>query len=54
LTIYNGMLALSQERTLGGVELLGYAVLVSGAIAAGVALSNWLVPAIWRSTANRE
>jgi uncharacterized membrane protein YjjP (DUF1212 family) len=48
LTIYNGMLALSRERTLEGVELLGYAILVSGAIAAGVALSNWLVPAIWR------
>jgi len=47
ITIYQGMLALTENRTVDGLVLLIQATFLGGALAAGVALSNSIAPAIW-------
>ncbi len=48
ITIYQGMLALTENRTVDGLVLLIQATFLGGALAAGVALSNAVAPTIWR------
>jgi uncharacterized membrane protein YjjP (DUF1212 family) len=49
LTIYQGMLQLAQNQNTEGTLLLVQALFSGGALAAGVALSNSLMPVMWRS-----
>jgi uncharacterized membrane protein YjjB (DUF3815 family) len=48
LTIYKGMLTLAQSQSSEGSLLLAQATFLGGALAAGVALSTSLAPALWR------
>ncbi len=48
LTIFNGMLALAKTQNVTGLLVLVQAVFLGGALAAGVALSNTVGPALWR------
>jgi uncharacterized membrane protein YjjB (DUF3815 family) len=48
LSIYSGMLALSQNRSSDGILQLITATFLGGAIAVGVALSNSLLAQLWR------
>lgn len=48
LVIYNGMLQLAHNQSLDGFLVLAQATFIGGALAAGVALSNSLAPALWR------
>ena len=47
LTIYKGMLYLAQNQPTEGMILLAQATFLGGSLAAGVALSNSLVPLLW-------
>ncbi len=46
VTIYNGMLDLAQNQSIAGLLVLVHASFLGGALAAGVALSNALAPAL--------